>query len=46
MKSKCGLRMLRNGLPPPFRCAVSVITGQNNPMAKNGGKEQVKVKVR
>ena len=38
--------MLRKGLPPPFRCAVSVITGQDSPVAKNRGKEQVKVKVR
>jgi hypothetical protein len=38
--------MLRNGFPPPFRCAVSVIAGQDNPILKNLCREQVKVKVR
>jgi hypothetical protein len=38
--------VLWNGLPPRFRCAVSVITGQDSPIMKNGGREQVKVKVR
>ena len=46
MNSKCGARMLRKGLPPPFRCVVSVITRQISTVAGNPGRERVKVKVR
>jgi hypothetical protein len=46
MNSKCGSKMLRNGFPPPFRCAFSVIAGQDNPIVKHLCREQVKVKVR